>query len=136
MLFVVAHGDTNRNKCARLSLLLRLICCALCLTLPYDVRDRGWNSPIPTRFEPCCEKCAMNTYDHDMDPTTACVACEAGKRTYATGSGDCFMEKCPAGQCGVSPLATAGAPDTLDVTCAPADTSRPEYPQQLNILGP
>jgi hypothetical protein len=64
----------------------------------------------------------MNTYDHDMDPTTACAACPAGKRTYATGSGDCFMEKCPSGECGASDLATDGAADTLDVACTTSST--------------
>jgi hypothetical protein len=82
-------------------------------------RNSGWGRPTPGRDEPCCVKCAINMYDDDLDPTTPCVACPAGKHTDAVGSGYCFDDACPDGQCGVAPLATAGDPLTLaDVSCA------------------
>lgn len=69
--------------------------------------NAGWGRPTPTTQEPCCVKCALNTYDDDLDSTTPCVACPAGKHTKAIGSAQCAMDACPAGQCGVAPLYTA-----------------------------
>ena len=57
----------------------------------------------------------MHRYDHDLDPTTACAACPAGKRTHATGSGDCFMEQCPPRPSGLQSALEPSAAEGLHI---------------------
>eukprot|EP01043_Picozoa_sp_COSAG02_P031522 COSAG02_NODE_2063_length_9965_cov_116.411920_2_plen_571_part_00 len=84
-------------------------------------RNGGWGSPTSGRNEPCCVRCPINTYDHDIDPTTSCIDCPAGKHTEAEGSAQCMADACPVGQCGVAPVNVPGAES--GVSCEARGTS-------------